>query len=195
MTFCDIRALRCTLYHLQLLHYIPSEGVRWFAPIYDARDSTTPLLLSGFRALWSDRPCTYVLLRACIRWAAYRKYVHMYWKYLHTHMTCTQRRGIPSINSIIKIGWINAIGTVRSSLCIVGYWYRYIIVALAMYIRDSCSRDTSSGESWVSYLRNEIELQNWSYLSKNNFIVNLYHSTRKSFSLLLNYNIMIYILN
>lgn len=45
-----------------------------------ARDRATPLLLSGFRALRSDRPCTYVLSRAYIRSTAYRKPMctHMY---------------------------------------------------------------------------------------------------------------------
>jgi len=101
------------------------------------RDRATPLLLSGFRALQSSRPCICTVTRIHSLQAR-TICMCIYWEYLHAHvMCCTQRRWwMSSINwTIIKIGWINVIGMVRLPPCIFKC-FEYLLIS----IRSQCVR-------------------------------------------------------
>lgn len=128
-----ISTLRCTLYHLQVLHYISSEGVRWFAPICDVRarqhDATFVIWISRSSVL---HYYMYYYAHAYVGRPTANMYVCI--GNICTHdVHAEMARGMPSINStIIKIEWINAIGSI-ATVYIVEYWYRYVIMAFAMY--------------------------------------------------------------
>lgn len=133
--FAMVRAFRCTLYHLQVLHVL-SEGARWFAPIHDVRtrprDATFVIWISHSSVRSALYICAVICAYTCS--AACRKHVHMC---THVSEIFARAYDVPHAEAwgVLhkfnhhKNRWINAIDTVCD--CHRAYfWVRRVLISI-----------------------------------------------------------------